>query len=439
MDTVQQAVDKLKGKGGVVHICEGLHYSGPVTLSSGVHLYLEKQAELRFVDDFSLYPSVYTRWEGIGCFALQSLIFAENASDITISGEGTLNGLGRKWWDAYKGIRDGNISPEAEEVRDRLLPLNVDVKGGSGGGGRETGFLRPSLIQFKNCSNISITGVTVENSPFWNTHILCCDTVIIRNVQFRNPTDAPNTDGLDIDSSENVLVEYCRFDVGDDCLCLKAGMDVREGKENGETSDIRIRNCSMNNGHGAVVFGSETSGGIRNVDISDCTMNGTDRGIRVKTRRGRGGFVEDITIRNIRMEHVAAPLVFNMYYRCGAEANEIPVLADRKARSFDQNTTPLIRNILIEDVTASDISSSAAFFSGLPESPISGVKIRNCRVSAQKGCSWSEPAMDFSRTSPRGPELLSTHITNSDLTGITINNESGNTAPERFIQEEKEC
>lgn len=438
-DTLQQAVDSLDDCGGTIYIKKGLHYSGPLVLKSRTNLYLEREAEIRFIDDFSLYPPVYTRWEGTDCHALQSMVFAEDSSEIIISGEGTLNGMGRKWWSAYRSLKEGRYIPELEEVQKKLTPLNRGIKSDSGGGGRETNFLRPSLIQFKNCKNITIKGITVQDSPFWNTHILYSQAVTLKDIKFKNPPNAPNTDGLDIDSSQNVLVENCHFDVGDDCLCLKSGMDENGKDITRETSDITIRNCSMKNGHGAVVFGSETSGGIRNVSITDCTMEGTDRGIRVKTRRGRGGKIENIKIRNIEMTNVAAPIVFNMYYRCGADTKEIKKLRDPGLQPFNARTTPLIADISIENIQASGVNSSSAFFLGLPESPISNLQIRNYNCQTCQGGIIKEPAMDLFYTKPSGQELLYKNLVHQTFENITIDSKTDRILKELIIKEDIQC
>lgn len=437
LDSIQKAIDRLEGKEGRVILAKGRHLSGPLTLPSDCHLYLEEGSELKFSDDFSLYPFVKTRWEGIECHALQSLIFAENASNISIGGRGIIDGRGDRWWSAYSDLRRGIVSQEVKNVQDKLIPLNNEVGGGSGGGGRETGFLRPSLIQFKNCTGAKIEGVTLRNSPFWNTHILYSCDILLKELSFQNPPDAPNSDGLDIDSSRDVTVEGCIFDVGDDCLCLKSGMDedgIRVGKP---TSRITVRNCTMRKGHGAVVIGSETSGGISDVTVENCRMVGTDRGIRVKTRRGRGGIIEKIRLKNLEMDGVAAPIVINMFYRCGALAEDIPRLKSLTAPLHPpENSTPVIRNIEISDISARSVRSSAAFFLGLPESPITGLKIKNFKARAEPGTIFEEPAMDLFETESDGEAVLTGFLKDAVYEGMQIGEGTGQIVKEIVLKED---
>lgn len=420
LNAIQKAVDSFGPEGGTIRLEKGKHMSGPLKLKSGTFLYLEKGAELVFSDDFTLYPPVLTRWEGTECYALQSLIFAEGCHDIRIGGEGVINGSGNRWWTSYRALRNGEITPEIRLVQKKLAPLNEGRKGGSGGGGKETNFLRPSLVQFKDCTEVEIEGVTLKDSPFWNTHILYCRNVRLKGLTFINPPDAPNTDGLDIDSSEHVSVEDCLFDVGDDCLCLKSGMDDDGILVGRPTAEIKISNCTMNKGHGAVVIGSETSGGIRNVTIENCRMAGTDRGIRVKTRRGRGGTIENITIRNIEMNGVTAPIVMNMFYRCGTDASEQAKLKVLAPLPFDELRTPVIKNITIDNITARGVRSSAAFLMGLPESMISHIRIRDVFIVPDEANVFEEPAMDLFYTKADGPAILHKFLNDIHLSNIHI-------------------
>jgi polygalacturonase len=176
-------------------------------------------------------------------------------------------------------------------------------------------FLRPALLQLFDCKHVAIEGVTLQNSPFWNTHLVYCDDVNIRAVTIKNPADTPNGDGLDIDSCRNVRVSDCHFDVGDDCLCLKSGIDVDGRRIGRPTENVAVTNCTMLRGHGGVVMGSETAGSIRNVTISNCISIGTDRGIRFKSNRARGGVIEEIRVGDIYMQDVLCPLAINAFYR----------------------------------------------------------------------------------------------------------------------------
>lgn len=428
---IQRAIDKLGKEGGRIHLRRGRHDSLPLTLRSNIHLHIEMGAELIISDDFSHYKTVKTRWEGTECYALQAQIFAENCEDISITGEGLIDGQGGKWWESYRNLRQGQISVEVLKVQNKLLPLNARITGGSGGGGRETGFLRPSLVQFKNCKKVHIEGITLKDSPFWNTHILYCQDVHIENVSFINPENAPNTDGLDIDSSTQVLVDNCLFNVGDDCLCLKSGMDddgIRVGRT---TSHVVIRNCSMEKGHGGIVLGSETSGGIKDITVESCRMNGTDRGIRVKTRRGRGGIIENILLRDITMDHVSAPIVMNMFYRCGADESNLDQLKSMEIPDvLSPDSIPVIKNIHIKDIKAREVKSSSAFFFGLPESPIEGICIDGFEITAAPDETWIAPAMDFFDTRPDSPAILCRNVNDIQCNSVVINGSSEKTIRE---------
>lgn len=360
--------------GGVVRVPSGVYSTGPLTLASGVELRVEAGAALSFIPDFSLYVPVRTRWEGVECWAMRPLVFASGSARVALSGEGTLDGNGEVWWSAFRGIRKaGRREPETAEER-RLAELNADFRTQpSGGGGRETQFLRPPLVQFLNCDGVRIEGLRLTNSPFWNTHLVYCRNIEVRGVLFRNPEDAPNTDGLNLDSCSDALVEDCEFDVGDDCLGLKSGSGEDGLRVASPTERVQINSCLMRAGHGGVVIGSETAGGVRDVTISNCRFLGTDRGLRIKTRRGRGGEVANVSLSDCEMYDILCPVVVNCYYGPGGPS------ADSKVFSLDpqplEPMTPRIRGIRVERLTATGCRAAAAFAVGLPESPIEGFSI----------------------------------------------------------------
>jgi polygalacturonase len=414
----------LKKNGGTIFFPAGNYLTGPIQLIDNLTLYIDSGAVISFIDDFNKYPPVFTRWEGVECYALSPLIFGNKLENINIIGSGTLNGNGQKWWKVYKNIKkQGRKKPETK-IEKKLAELNPGFENaGSGGGGREMQFLRPPLIQFFKCNKVKIDGITCKNSPFWNTHIVYCNDVNISNAYFVNPSDAPNTDGLDIDSSYNVHILNCTFDVGDDCLCLKSGTDS-DGRRIGKpTENITITNCTMLHGHGGVVMGSDIAGGIKNVTISNSIFIGTDRGIRIKSRRGRGGFVEDIHANNLIIKEALSPIVFNLLYKCGAEKkddylfyldNKIPVTEE----------TPIIKNISLSNITAREVYSTAVFLHGLPESTIKNLRLDNIEIGFSKDPSkiGGEAAMakgiDFSLNEKKG--FWANYIEDVRLTNIKI-------------------
>ena len=253
--------------------------------------------------------------------------------------------------------QSGQTQPESDRDKEfAKLNENTDFSD-CGGGGIGSFFFRPQLIQFNNCSNVLLEGFTTCNSPFWNTHLVYCTNVTVKNATFQNPPEGVNGDGLAIDSCNGVKVFDCTFDVNDDCLCFKSGIGKDGMRVNKPCQNIVVKNCKMLRGHGSVVMGSETAGGIRNIEITDCIFNGNDRGLRIKSRRGRAGTVENITLNNITMKGVGCPIVMNLYYECGAKPEEIAAISDRNPRPVT-DTTPCIRNIKITNVTAENAQSS---------------------------------------------------------------------------------
>lgn len=395
-DALQTAIDTCaEHGGGTVYVPAGTYLTGSLRLRSRLTLYLEAGATLLFSRDFEDYPPVPTRWEGVECYGFSPLIYGRDLHDVTLAGRGTLDGQGRIWWHIFAQRRQqGRISPETAFER-RLAELNPGYEtAGSGGGGREMQFLRPPLVQLINCANVRLEGLTHQNSPFWNTHLVYCDNVSIHNVTFKNPADTPNTDGLDVDSCCNVRISDCTFDVGDDCLVLKSGID-EDGRRVGKpTENVTISNCTMLHGHGGVVIGSEIAGSVRNVTISNCIFLGTDRGIRLKARRGRGGIVENIQVNNIVMKEVLCPIVMNLFYRCGASPED---MAFSHAPQPVTEKMPVFRSITLTNIMAKDVRAAAGFFYGLPEMPIQDLNLHDLRIEMTQNPeeSGGEPAMVY--------------------------------------------
>ncbi len=379
-NAIKDAIAACKNNGGgTIYVPQGKYLTGPIDFVNNMNLYLDAGTVIYFSRDFKDYPPVFTRWEGVECFGFHPCIYGKDLENISITGHGIIDGQGEVWWEEFRKRRkEGRIKPELD-IEKELARLNPGYdKAGSGGGGREMQFLRPPLIQFLNCKNITIDGVICRNSPFWNNHYVYCENVVVNNVKFINPYDAPNTDGLDIDSCRNIRITNSTFDVGDDCLCLKAGLDkdgIRVGKP---TEIVTVTNCTMLHGHGGVVFGSDSSGGIRNAAISNCIFIGTDRGIRFKSRRGRGGIAENITFNNIVMKDVICPIVFNLFYKCGAGEGDDHLFAQEIQEVSE--TTPEIKNINISNIIATEVKGAAGFFYGLPERPLKNISLNNIKI-----------------------------------------------------------
>ena len=373
----RRALERLReAGGGLLEVGSGVWATGPIELFSGCTLSLAEGAVVSFIPEPALYPPVLSRWEGIECHAMHPCLFSSGQQDVAVVGRGCIDGNGAVWWSMLREKQAGGQNRPESAVEKALALLNQGYDGQpGGGGGRATQFLRPPAIQFINCRNVIIRDITVINSPFWTIHPVYCGNLEISGVTITNPPDAPNTDGIDIDSCEGVLVQDCVISVGDDGIALKSGSGADGLRVNRPTRDVTVRNCTVGAGHGGIVIGSETAGGISQVLTEDCRFIGTDRGIRIKSRRGRGGEIADLVFRNLVMEDNLCPVTINMYYRCGASPD------DRKLFSLAPEPlelgTPIIRNIHISGIRATGCRASAGFIAGLPESPVENLAIED--------------------------------------------------------------
>ncbi len=359
-----------------VVIPAGVYETGPVDVPSDTRLVLEEGAVLSFSDDFDAYPPVYTRWEGVDCWAMHPCFMINGASNVRIEGKGVLNGNGKKWWDYIRKWKaKGYPAVQTLPIEKALARLNPDYRNQpGGGGGRPCQFLRPALFQIYNSKDVSIEGLTLTMSPFWTCHPVCSQNIVLRNLIIENPADSPNTDGIDIESCSGVTVCGCSVHVGDDGIAVKSG----SGREmiNGPSSgNILVEDCVVSQAHGGFVIGSETASGINGATVRNCRFLGTDRGLRIKTRRDRGGVIENITLENVYMENVICPVSVNMYYNCGSDS---PSLFSLKALPVTE-VTPLIRNITVKGIEARGIRRGAALLVGLPERPLENVSVTDCR------------------------------------------------------------
>jgi len=387
MQTIKQA------GGGTLHVGKGIWRSGPLKLFSNTTLSLDEECVISFINELERYTPVWSRWEGVECYAMHPCVYAEGQENISITGKGVLDGNGKTWWKiAREKKQRPQVSPEIP-IEFELARLNPGYnEQPSGGGGRVCQFLRPPLLQFFNCKNIILKDFTAQNSPFWTLHPVYCTKMVLSGLNIFNPHDAPNTDGIDIDSCEDVLIENCNVSVGDDGIAMKSGSGedgIRAGKP---CRRITVRNCTVGDGHGGIVIGSETAAGISDIIAENCVFKGTDRGIRIKTRRSRGGHIHDMEFKNLVMENNLCPLTINMFYRCGAKFEDgyfcqeaLPVNA----------ATPSIKNITITDIKAFGCRSSAGFIAGLPEAPVENITLNRCDFSTneQSGISPDESEM----------------------------------------------
>ena len=380
---IQKAIDKCsKQGGGRVIVPAGLIFkTGAITLKSHVNLHVAEGAVLQFVFEPELYPIVETSWEGLECFNLSPCVYAFKATDIAVTGKGTIDGGGSNdtWWPwcgAPKfGWKEGMISQKIE-ARPRLLKNGEDgipMYNEKGERSPERIFgakdgLRPQLVSFNKCERILLEDVTLLRSPFWVIHPLHSTDITVRRVKMIN--DGPNGDGCDPECCDRVLIEDCFFNTGDDCIAIKSGRN-RDGRErNMPSKNIIIRNCEMKNGHGGVVIGSEISGGCQNVFAHDCVMDSPEleRVIRIKTNSCRGGIIENINARNIKVGVCKeSVLKINLDY----EHNEIC------CRGY----YPIVRNVNIENIT-SERSQYGVQIIGLDEDTyVYDINVKNCHFN----------------------------------------------------------
>lgn len=398
---INEAIAACSAKGGgVVLIPNGFWLTGPIKLQSNVNLHLEKNALLLFSKNFDDYKIIEGNYEGVPSAKNESPIMGTNLQNIAITGKGVIDGNGDVWrmvgrnalteseWKdkvASGGIvsDDGKMWYPSEKAKKADLEKKSPVLGP--GVKLEDfasikDFLRPNLIVLTGCKNVLLEGVTFQNSPAWNVHPLMCENLILRNLFIKNPDYARNGDGADIESCKNVLVENCIFDVGDDAICIKSGKD-EEGRKRGKpTENMIVRNNTVYKGHGGFVVGSEMSGGARNIFVYDCTFMGTDKGLRFKTTRGRGGVVENIYIKDINMvDIVHEAIYFDMYYWVKPpKENEVVVIPKVT------EATPVFRNIYMENIVCNG-AQKGVFVRGIPEMPVSNIHMKNLVLNTDIG------------------------------------------------------
>jgi polygalacturonase len=366
---IRKAIDAAdKAGGGTVYFPPGKYLTGPVHLKSNITILIDAGAELHFSDHFDDYlPMVRSRWEGTDVMNFSPLFYGEYLENIAITGRGIIDGHGKKWW-AYSEVEVKKSA--GSKWQDEFKRLNKDVTAPDQPGWIELGFLRPPFIQFMNCKNILIEGITIRNSPFWTVNPEFCENVTVKGVTINNPP-SPNTDGINPESCKYVHISDCHISVGDDCITIKSGKDRAGRKMAAPAEDYTITNCTMLSGHGGVVIGSEMSGGVRNIVISNCIFDGTDRGIRIKTARGRGGIVENIRVDNIIMRNI------------GSQAIVLDMQYSKTAKEPVSERTPRFRNIHFSNITAT--ANEAGYLNGLEEMPIENITFNNINMDTKTG------------------------------------------------------
>ena len=355
------------GGGRVVVPAGEWFVKGPLRLLSNVELHVSEGAVLRFSNDpLDYLPAVLTRFEGTEVMSYSPPIYALDQHDIAITGSGVLDGGAddQHWWNWKHRAREQ--IPRLRQMAEEQLPVDQRTF--------EVNELRPSFVQPYRCRRVLIEGVTVKRSPMWCLNPVLCESVTVRRVHV--DSHGPNNDGCNPESCSGVLIEDCYFDTGDDCIAIKSGRNA-DGRRIGKPSEnIVVRRCTMRDGHGGVVLGSEMSGGIRNVFVEDCEMSNPnlERAIRLKSNSMRGGYLRNMWVRDVRVGEVS-DAVFRVFLRYGPpEEGPHP---------------PEVAGVTLENVTA-EKSARALHLVGLAESPLRGITLRNCRFGGARAPSVLE-------------------------------------------------
>lgn len=389
-----------------VLIPEGVYRITSLFLKSHLRLELARGAELKAFcepERFSVLPGIIQSydeldqynlgsWEGNPLNIYSGIICGINVEDVVIYGQGTINGNASKadWW-----------------------------------GRRYKEVFRPRLFFINNCKNVTLSGVKVCNSPSWTLHPYFSDDLKLLDLFVENPADSPNTDGCDPESCKNVDILGVHFSVGDDCIAVKSGKIYMGRKYKRPSENIMIRQCLMEDGHGAVTLGSEMAGGVINLTVEDCVFSRTDRGLRVKTRRGRGedAIINNIVFRNLELDHVMTPLVVNSFYFCDPDGRTNYVQS-REIFPVDEKT-PSIKKLVFENMTCTNCHVAAAYFEGLPEQKIEEIVMRNISFSYTENPKEDVPAMSVGvrRSKKRG--LFAGNVAKLTMENIKIQGQDG--------------
>ena len=343
---IQKAIDVCATEaGGTVRLSAGTYLSAPIVLKSDVTFHLDKGAILLGSPDHADYPAK-TEFRAPG---LQSLVSTTNADNVAITGQGTIDGNGESWWVMARAIKDAGVLGNEHP--------------------------RPRLVVFDHCKHVRVEGVTIQNSPMWQLVLYYSDDVLVRNVRVLAPPHSPNTDAVDPFSSTNVVIDHLYADVGDDNIAIKSGAINSPGPDS-PSKDITITDCTFLHGHGLSV-GSEIAGGAHNIRAERIRFDGTDNGIRVKANRDRGNDVSRLSFRDVEMKNVKNAIVISEYY-----PKILP--PDGEAAKPITRLTPHFSDIVIENLTANESDSLGAIV-GLPESPVTGVVLRNVKLNGRHG------------------------------------------------------
>ena len=444
-----RAIDELAGQGGGrLHLPAGVWFTGPIVLRDNIELNLDRNAILLFSNNTADYPLVQVTFEGLNTWRCQSPLMAHHLKNVAITGEGIIDGNG----DAWRAVKRGKMAPDdwkkliksggiLSEDGENWYPSESYKFGATSGSDQNVStwaktkedfeqmhdFLRPVMISIHYCENVLLEGVTFQNSPAWNIHPAMCKNLTVNEIFVRCPWYAQNGDGIDIESCKSVVVTNSVLDVGDDGICIKSGKDEAGRKRGIPCENILVDNCAVFHGHGGFVVGSEMSGGVKNVRVTNCKFSGTDVGLRFKSTRGRGGVVSGIYIENVAMNNIATePLLFDLFYG-GKSASE--ALADGdEAEATDlalkavDETTPQFRDIFIRNVWCNG-ARRAMLFNGLPEMNVENVQLENVAVKATLGAQLNESTevklKNVTIHPEKGPALMMNNVKRVKIENFT--------------------
>lgn len=366
---IQQAIDSLEAEEFLT--IQGVYKVVSLFLRDGLILQIPKGSQLMGETDRAAFPVLSAKeekngivlgtWEGCADDSFASILTGIGVKNVCIYGEGIIdcNAQSGDWWVDHRVKRIAR---------------------------------RPKGIFLHTCENITLEGITVCNTPSWNQHPFYSRNLKYINMKLLNPPDSPTTDGIDPESCENVLIAGVKISVGDDCIAIKSGKIEFARKYHTPSSHIVIRNCLMEYGHGGVTLGSENSGGIQDVLVTNCIFRQTDRGLRIKSQRGRGNLamIQNIIFQNIRMNDVKAPFVINAFYKAGNDEMD-----NRFIRTYQEpdDLTPVLKEFTFENIICEDVSYGVGFFLGLPESMLERVTLKNVSISYKSDAVPGEMAM----------------------------------------------
>lgn len=452
-EAFRKAIAHLTDKGGGrLIVPQGLWLTGPIVLESNIDLHVSAGATIMFSKNKDEYPIVDVSFEGLETKRCMSPITGKNLTNVAITGKGIIDGSGDAWrmvkkskmtksqWNKLVksgGILsdDGKIWYPSEQYKKGAEIINgsFNVIDQSEADFNEIkDFLRPVMVSIVSSENVLLDGPTFQNSPAWNIHPLMCENVIIRNLTVRNPWYSQNGDGLDLESCKNVLVYNNSFDVGDDAICIKSGKNEDGRKRGIPTENVIIQNNVVYHGHGGFVVGSEMSGGVHNIHVSNCTFLGTDVGLRFKSTRGRGGTVSNIYISDINMVDIPTePIRFNLFY-----GGQSPILEDDQEQAVPDleamevtEETPSFRDIHMKNITALN-SGSVGYFQGLPEMNLKNITIENAYLEGKYGLSLIDADgiefKDVTINVQKGYPFRAFNVKNIDLKDIKAKSENEN-------------